>query len=658
MPAPETRLPCSLYLVTPPLSAANVDAFGTAFAEVLSAAPVASALIKLAPGSEGEAKVIVAPLLRIAVSRNCALLLENDARLAARLGADGVHVAGAGEALDEALASLKPERIVGAGALRMRDEAMTAGEKGADYVMFGEPRGAIPAMALELLAERVAWWAEIFELPCVAYAEINRGGARPGACGGRFRRARPRGLERALPGGGRPAHGPPAYKRRGGRFMIRAALFATLGVAAVSAAVAQSPAVPPASPFATPSTAALRPPGFPSPLPPRADGRPPDIAFGAYQRGNFLFALKEAERRIDDNPRDAAAMTLIGAIYHDGAAVGRNDFEASRWYRLASNLGDPQAAYELGVLLLEGANGVPKDVPGAKEQFERAAAKKHPGALYNLGVMALDASNGRKPDFAKAAQYFLQSANAGDDNGAYSYGVMVREGKGVPQDIAELAHWLKRAADGGIVAGEVEYAIMLFNGDGVKKDEAGAVKILRIAAAKGNPIAQNRLAHLYVDGGVVPRDLAEAAAWNSFAKAGGLSDEKSRCRHGQPDERRAQAVHQARPRPDRLLTGGSKRRVRSKRGGGGRAWIDLYQGGEAHDPTQRPRRGRHRAARRTEPRLPPGLSRPDRRRGRPGACAEASGLRQFRPWLCRLRPWRQGGLARRDRPQSRNRHRL
>ena len=37
--------------------------------------------------------------------------------------------------------------------------------------MFGEPRGAIPAMALELLAERVAWWAEIFELPCVAYAE-------------------------------------------------------------------------------------------------------------------------------------------------------------------------------------------------------------------------------------------------------------------------------------------------------------------------------------------------------------------------------------------------------------------------------------------------------------------------------------------------------
>ena len=78
------------------------------------------------------------------------------------------------------------------------------------------------------------------------------------------------------------------------------------------------------------------------------------MAFGAYQRGNFLYALMEAERRLDANPKDAAAMTLIGEIYRDGAAVSRDEREASRWYRLASNLGDPQAAYELGVLQLQG----------------------------------------------------------------------------------------------------------------------------------------------------------------------------------------------------------------------------------------------------------------------------------------------------------------
>ncbi len=169
--SPPRPPPCSLYLITPWLSAESAGAFAETFAAILAAAPVASALVRLAPGAAGEAKAIVAPFLKAAAAADCALILENDARLAARLGADGVHVAGVGEALEEALESLKPERIVGVGGLRMRDEAMTAGEMGADYVMFGEPRAGAPPMALELLVERVGWWAEIFETPCVAYAE-------------------------------------------------------------------------------------------------------------------------------------------------------------------------------------------------------------------------------------------------------------------------------------------------------------------------------------------------------------------------------------------------------------------------------------------------------------------------------------------------------
>jgi thiamine-phosphate pyrophosphorylase len=180
--SPLSPPPCSLYLVTPRLSAANAAGFAGIFAEVLGAAPAASALVRLAPGAEGDAKAIVGPLLRAAVSADCALILENDARLAARLGADGVHVVGAGDELDQALESLKPERIVGAGGLRTRDEAMAAGEKGADYVMFGEPRG----LALELLLERVDWWAEIFETPCVAYAETIEAAGRLARAGADF----------------------------------------------------------------------------------------------------------------------------------------------------------------------------------------------------------------------------------------------------------------------------------------------------------------------------------------------------------------------------------------------------------------------------------------------------------------------------------------
>jgi thiamine-phosphate pyrophosphorylase len=118
------------------------------------------------------------------VAADCALLIENDARLAVRLMVDGVHVESVGAELDRALESLRPKRIVGAGALRTRDEAMTAGEAGADYVMFGEPHGARPTLELEPLIERVGWWAEIFETPCVAYAasiDAARALARAGA---------------------------------------------------------------------------------------------------------------------------------------------------------------------------------------------------------------------------------------------------------------------------------------------------------------------------------------------------------------------------------------------------------------------------------------------------------------------------------------------
>ncbi len=170
----QTSPPCSLYLVTPLLSAADAEAFARIFARALEAAPVACALVRFAPGSEPHAKAIAAPLLRPARDAGCALLIENDARIAARLGVDGVHVAGDGEDLIEAIKSLKPERIVGAGSLRTRDEAMTAGEMGADYVMFGEPHGGAQTRGLASLVsltERVVWWAEIFETPCVAYAD-------------------------------------------------------------------------------------------------------------------------------------------------------------------------------------------------------------------------------------------------------------------------------------------------------------------------------------------------------------------------------------------------------------------------------------------------------------------------------------------------------
>jgi thiamine-phosphate pyrophosphorylase len=101
--------------------------------------------------------------------KGAALILEGDPRLVAQTGADGVHIIGM-ETLKPALAMLKPAHIVGCGRLATRHDAMLAAEAGADYVMFGEPDEAGQRPSFDAIVERLSWWAELFEVPCVGFA--------------------------------------------------------------------------------------------------------------------------------------------------------------------------------------------------------------------------------------------------------------------------------------------------------------------------------------------------------------------------------------------------------------------------------------------------------------------------------------------------------
>ena len=73
-------------------------------------------------------------------------------------------------ALEEALPSRKPDRIAGVGGLATRHGSMAAGELGADYVLFGEPDASGQRPSVEAIAERLQWWDELFEPPCIGFA--------------------------------------------------------------------------------------------------------------------------------------------------------------------------------------------------------------------------------------------------------------------------------------------------------------------------------------------------------------------------------------------------------------------------------------------------------------------------------------------------------
>ena len=167
-----------LYLVTPPLG--DTAAFVPELSAALEAGDVAAVLLRLEDADErtliNRAKSVAAIVQR----RDVALLLDGRADIVARAGADGAHLSGIA-ALEAALPALKPDRIAGAGSLISRHDAMVAGERGADYVMFGEPPsfraprgdeglGAGRRPPLDVVLERIAWWAELFQPPCIGYA--------------------------------------------------------------------------------------------------------------------------------------------------------------------------------------------------------------------------------------------------------------------------------------------------------------------------------------------------------------------------------------------------------------------------------------------------------------------------------------------------------
>jgi len=158
-----------LYLFTPTLD--DTAAFARTLERALAAADIAAVLLRLADADERALINRIKTVAGVVQRRDVALLVEGRPELVARAGADGAHLTGI-EALHAALPALKPDRIAGAGGLRSRHDAMLAGETAADYVMFGEPerRGPGKNPPFAAVEERVAWWAELFQPPCIGYA--------------------------------------------------------------------------------------------------------------------------------------------------------------------------------------------------------------------------------------------------------------------------------------------------------------------------------------------------------------------------------------------------------------------------------------------------------------------------------------------------------
>lgn len=168
---------CQLYLLTPP----RIDA---GFAELLDAVlaeNIATVLqVRLKDQPDNQLPGLVPPLVKTAKRHGVSILMNDSPELAVRFGMDGVHVGQEDAPLAQARAAVGKTGIVGVTCHDSRHLAMTAADKGADYVAFGAMYPtATKSPKVSASVEIIEWWSELFEVPCVAIGGITPENAAP-----------------------------------------------------------------------------------------------------------------------------------------------------------------------------------------------------------------------------------------------------------------------------------------------------------------------------------------------------------------------------------------------------------------------------------------------------------------------------------------------
>jgi thiamine-phosphate pyrophosphorylase len=159
----EDQRRCRLCLVTPADRGAGECA--RLVADALAGGDVAVVIVTGV--DEQQLQALAEAVVPVAIDRGVAALIHNDTRIAGRVRADGIHIDTGPDDVAAAVAAARGKRMVGAGEIRTRHEAMLNAQAEPDYLFFGlldgDRDGEIFPPALDL----AAWWCEVAVIPAV-----------------------------------------------------------------------------------------------------------------------------------------------------------------------------------------------------------------------------------------------------------------------------------------------------------------------------------------------------------------------------------------------------------------------------------------------------------------------------------------------------------
>jgi hypothetical protein len=131
-------------------------------------------------------------------------------------------------------------------------------------------------------------------------------------------------------------------------------------------------------------------------------------ATAAYDKGDYATAAKDLQPLADEG--FALAQIDLGALYHDGEGVAKDDVQAAHWHRKAADQGDADGQFRLGIAYYEGW--------------------------------------GLARDFAQAAALLQKSANQGDASAMGMLAACYDAGQGVPQSYVTAYMWMSLSLAG------------------------------------------------------------------------------------------------------------------------------------------------------------------------------------------------------------------
>jgi thiamine-phosphate pyrophosphorylase len=159
---------CRIVLIAP--QGETPEAFEARLRKAIAGGDIASLILPANGMDEASFQAFAERIVPVAQAAGIAVIIAEDTRIAGRVGADGLHLDGKREALEEAIDRYQPKMMVGGGGAKTRDDALELGEARPDYIFFGrfgydtkpEPHNRDLSLG--------AWWAEMIEIPCIVMA--------------------------------------------------------------------------------------------------------------------------------------------------------------------------------------------------------------------------------------------------------------------------------------------------------------------------------------------------------------------------------------------------------------------------------------------------------------------------------------------------------